>query len=124
MLLHVIYTSIKLIKNNKMKPKEKAFYAYNSTEVYTYMDTYTQTHDELKFKLISKYINKKTITIFKTSVVSPRLSVSVDEELSVSFPLVILSRKLSEWLKGKRENQIFKGKVKDSWTINRNYSVI
>lgn len=121
MLLNVIYTSIKLIKNNKMKPKEKAFYAYNSTEVYTYTDTNTWW---TKIKLISKYINKKTITIFKTSVVSPRLSVSVDEELSVSFPLIILSWKLPEWLKGKRENQICKGKVKDSWTINRNYSVI
>lgn len=43
-----------------------------------------------KFKLISRYINKKAITIFNTSVVSPRLFEST-EELSISFTLVILS---------------------------------
>lgn len=94
-----------------MKPKQKAFYAYNSIGSIR-IHRHTKIHNEPKIKFISRYINKKTITIFKTSVVSPRLSESTVEELSASFPSLILSWKYSEGLKGKRENQISKEKWK------------
>lgn len=84
--LYLNKPDLKITKGNQTKK-----HSLHVTEQYRkYIHTYIQISDEQKFKLISRYINKKTITIFNTSVVSPRLFESTDE-LSISFTLVILS---------------------------------